>query len=360
MESLFDDRTLLFIGGTGSLGNAFTEIVFTEAYGTPRRLVIFSRDEAKQYDIRNRLSESNSELIKRTHFRVGDIRDARSLRKVLRLNMDLVINMSALKQIPPYEYLPEEAIKTNVEGVLNLIESIRESQSDVGSVVQISTDKACKPVNVYGMTKALAERIITSANLYSETTDFLCVRYGNVLQSRASMLPYFTRCIEHDMPITLTDPRMSRFLMTLEDSCLLIMRAIAANLRGTIMVPKLDSVRVVDVIDAMRNHYQKPNHPIQVIGIRPGEKIHEVLISEEEIPRTKILSDDYLIVPQFTEVPEEYGNIKKRITFGQTDHLQAIDFGEEYSSSSCLLTSEECASRLHQLGVLEPGTHGDI
>ncbi len=351
-ENLFDDISLLLIGGTGSLGNAFMELIAKGQVGNPQRIVVFSRDEAKQYYMRNKFTEINHELMKRTHFRIGDIRDSGSLRKVLRKDMNIIVNMSALKQIPPYEYLPEEAIKTNVQGILNLVEAIRETGCESDSVIQISTDKACKPVNTYGMTKALAERIVTSANLYSEGTNFFSVRYGNVLQSRGSMIPFFKKCLESDQPIPLTDPRMTRFLMTLEESCHLIFRAIAANKEGTILVPELDSVRVVDVIDAMKLHYRKPNHPVEIVGIRPGEKIDEILISEEEIMRTKKLEEDYLIPPQFTEVPEEYGNSSKRISFGHTAHLPSCGLDKEYSSALRLLSPEDCAKRLFELGVL--------
>ena len=172
-------------------------------------------------------------------------------------------------------------------------------------------------------------------------------------KSRGSMIPFFKKCLESDQPIPLTDARMTRFLMTLEDSCYLIMRAIAAKYRGTILVPELSSVRVVDVIEAMKNHYGKPNHPVEVVGIRPGEKIDEILISEEEIMRTKKLDNDFIIEPQFTEVPEEYGNSTRKISIEKMNHLQSCGLTSEYSSVSKLLSPEDCSKRLYDLGVLE-------
>jgi UDP-glucose 4-epimerase len=350
-SNLFEDRIVLLVGATGSLGNAFTDNLLSGDFGSPKRIIIFSRDEAKQYSMSNRLRNDYRESIDKVHFRIGDVRDKMSAKKVLLEKPDTVVNMSALKHIPPYEYLPEEAIKTNIHGIMNLVDAIRESTNSVESFVQVSTDKACKPVNVYGMTKALAERIATSANLYTDSTAFFCVRYGNVLQSRGSMIPFFKRCFMENRPIPLTDSRMTRFLMTLQDSCLLILRSIEKSIPGTILIPKLDSVQVVDVIEAMKKHYNKPDLGIENIGIRPGEKIDEILISEEEIPRTKESGDDYVVLPQFSQVP---GHDLGKLASEQLQRFQTIPpikMTEEYSSRSSLLDMDACYERLKNLGV---------
>jgi UDP-glucose 4-epimerase len=288
-----DGLTVLITGGTGSLGNAIVRRIMTGEMGKIRKILVFSRDELKQYNMRNQASEdirtfAIEDLIE---FHIGDIRLYDTLLPVLR-RADVVINAAALKQVPQCEFFPYEAVRTNIIGPYNIVRGIREHRLDVQKVITISTDKACKPVNVMGMTKALQERLLLAGNADVADTDFMAVRYGNVIASRGSVIPYFKKQIEAGGPITITSPKMTRFLLTLDRAVDVVFEALRGGQRGEILVPQVPSARIIDIARVMIG---SRDIEIEEIGIRPGEKIDEILLSEEECLRTSERNGYYVI-----------------------------------------------------------------
>ncbi|MDO3412020.1 polysaccharide biosynthesis protein [Saccharibacillus sp. CPCC 101409] len=284
--SIFEDKTVVVTGGTGSLGKTLVRRLLGGEKGTPRKIIVFSRDEAKQHEMRlmfqNR-SVTTDEVIyrnfmQRLEFRIGDVRDYRDVCSVLK-NADIVINAAALKQVPTCEYFPMQAVMTNVTGASNIVQAITENDYPVQTVVGVSTDKACKPVNVMGMTKSLQEKILLSANVLNKDTRFVCVRYGNVLASRGSVIPLFRNQILHGGPVTVTLPEMTRFLLSLNEAVDTVFEAVEWALPGDTVVPRAFSATVFNIARALIG-----DRDIEVCstGIRPGEKMHEILISEEE------------------------------------------------------------------------------
>jgi UDP-glucose 4-epimerase len=285
-------------GGTGSLGHALVRRLLGGELGLPDRVTVLSRDEAKQGEMRrrfaNRAAATDDELydaLGRLRFRVGDVRDLATVAAALR-GADVVVCAAALKQVPACEYAPLEAVRTNVLGVANVVRAIGEQGLGVRAVVGVSTDKACKPVNVMGMTKALQERVLQHANLEVPGTRFVIVRYGNVLASRGSVVPLFLDQLRRGGPLTLTDTRMTRFLMSMDAAVDTVFAALAWAAPAEVLVPRAPSARVVDVARALIGGRAVA---VRTIGIRPGEKLHEVLVSEEESPRT-VERDGYLVI----------------------------------------------------------------
>ena len=275
-------QAILVTGGTGSFGRKFTEIVLRD-FG-PSRLVIFSRDELKQHEMRQELDDG------RLRFFIGDVRDVDRLRRAMR-GVDIVIHAAALKQVPACEYNPMEAILTNVMGAKNVIDAALDAR--VKKVVALSTDKAVNPVNLYGATKLCAEKLFTQSNSYSgrHGTQFSCVRYGNVVGSRGSVVPIFKRQREAGK-ITITDPRMTRFWITLEQSVRFVVRCLDRMQGGEVFVPKIPSMNIMDLKEVIA-----PGCEVEHVGIRSGEKLHEVLISEDEARQTVELEDMFVIQP---------------------------------------------------------------
>jgi FlaA1/EpsC-like NDP-sugar epimerase len=312
MKNLFEGKTVLITGGTGSLGKTLTKRILSGVSGTPKKVIIFSRDEAKQHYMRMDYLQkkvATDEIIyqnfERTlEFVIGDVRDFQSVASVCR-GADIIFNAAALKQVPSCEYFPYEAVKTNIEGAQNIVQAIRDLSLSVETVVGISTDKACKPVNVMGMTKAIQERIFISANLYCPNTRFIGARYGNVLASRGSVIPLFHDQIRAGGPVTITTVDMTRFLLSLEQAVDTILNALAHAKRGEIYIPRVPAAKVTDIATTLIG-----DRDIEVVvtGIRPGEKIHESLISEEEATRTLIRGDYYAIRPMLTEVDDSPGS----------------------------------------------------
>jgi FlaA1/EpsC-like NDP-sugar epimerase len=301
-----EGQSILVTGGTGSLGQVLVRRLLSGEFGQAARVVVFSRDEAKQHDMRLRLNAwraTTDEVIfadfqRQLQFRIGDVRDAGALRAAVD-GMDLVINAAAMKQVPTCEYYPEEAQSTNVGGAINLLHVLRDLRRPVQTVVGVSTDKAVHPVNVMGMTKAMQERVLIRANLDCPDTRFVLVRYGNVLASRGSVVPLFLDQIHRGAPLTITDERMTRFLMTLNDAVDTIAQVVAEGQRGEIFVPRAPAARIVDLAQALMG---ERSLPLQFSGIRPGEKLHEVLIAEEEIPRTAQCGNHLAIRPMLPEL----------------------------------------------------------
>ena len=280
--------------------------------GSPQSVIVFSRDEAKQHEMRmdylNHRAATDEVMyhnFERTlQFKIGDVRDFHSVAQALR-SVDIVFNAAALKQVPACEYFPFEAVKTNIEGAENIVRAITELELGVESVVAISTDKACKPTNVMGMTKAIQERIFLAANISCPKTRFIAVRYGNVLASRGSVVPLFIDQIAAGGPVTLTDKNMTRFLLTLDQAVDTVFEALQFAAAGETYIPKIKAALIQDVAAALIG-----SKKIQVIesGIRPGEKMHEIMISEEESVRT-ISRGDYFaiksILPEVSSVSTE-------------------------------------------------------
>ena len=282
---MFDGKKVLITGGTGSLGTALTKKLLETNVETIR---IFSRDEWKQVQMQSEIKD------KRLRYFIGDVRDKERLSRALE-DVDVVIHAAALKQMPVAEYNPFEAVKTNILGTQNLIEACLDNNVD--SVLAIGTDKAVSPVNTYGATKLLMERLFVSANFYkgNHKTKFFCVRYGNVLGSRGSIVPVFVNQIKSGKKVTITDPSMTRFTITMNEALGLILRTLKNGKGGEVFVPKLNSYRVGDIKDAILDllHSSKET---EIISIRPGEKIHESLISNDELRNTFEKNEDYVII----------------------------------------------------------------
>ncbi len=275
--------SVLVTGGTGSFGKKFTEVVLTDL--RPRRLIIFSRDELKQHEMRTRGFDHPS-----LRYFIGDVRDGDRLRRAMH-GVDIVVHTAALKQVPACEYNPIEAVLTNVMGARNVIEAALDT--GVKRVLALSTDKAVNPVNLYGATKLVAEKLFIQANAYRGTgpSRFSCVRYGNVVASRGSVIPLFLEQ-RREGKVTVTDPRMTRFWVPLEQGVRFVIRCIAAMRGGEVFVPKIPSMNIMDLIQTVA-----PDCQVEEIGIRPGEKLHEVLISEDEARHTLELDDMFVVQP---------------------------------------------------------------
>ena len=279
----WSQQAVLITGGTGSFGKKFVEIMLREYH--PKRLVIFSRDELKQHDMRAAGFDHPS-----LRYFIGDVRDVTRLQRAL-AGVTVVVHAAALKQVPACEYNPFEAIQTNIIGGRNVIDAAIDQ--GVQRILALSTDKAVNPINLYGATKLCAEKMFVQANAYagSQETRFSCARYGNVVSSRGSVIPVFLEQRKRGR-ITVTDPRMTRFWLTLEQGVRLVVRCLEQMHGGEIFVPKIPSMRIMDLAETIA-----PDCAIDCIGIRPGEKLHEVLVSEDEARNTVEAEDMYIIQP---------------------------------------------------------------
>jgi UDP-N-acetylglucosamine 4,6-dehydratase/5-epimerase len=283
--SIYDDKVILVTGGTGSFGKKFTEILLREH--NPRSVRIYSRGELLQWEMRNTFGDDE-----RLRFMIGDVRDRNRLSRALN-GVDYLVHAAALKQITACEYNPIEAVRTNINGALNVIDAAIDN--NVEKVMAVSTDKAVYPVNLYGATKMAAEKLFIQGNIYSggKKPRFSCVRYGNVVGSRGSVVPLFKKQMETG-EITITDERMTRFWITLEQGVRLVLTGIEQMKGGEIYIPKIPSTTIADLADVIA-----PGTARRVIGIRPGEKLHEVLITEEEATHTREFDNYYIIEPEF-------------------------------------------------------------
>ncbi|MEN9602031.1 MAG: hypothetical protein RLZZ313_314 [Verrucomicrobiota bacterium] len=329
MRSL-SGATILITGGTGSFGNRVARHLLEL---NPAQIRIFSRDEKKQWEMQRRWPQFR--------YIIGDVRDAGRLDEAMS-GVQYVFHAAALKQVPSCESYPLEAIKTNILGTQNICSTAR--AAGVKTVVALSTDKAVKPVNAMGTSKAMMEKLVCSQNQFGGSTTFCCVRYGNVMGSRGSVIPLFLRQIQENVPLTLTVPHMTRFLMTLDQSVDLVFHAMTMAQGGEIFVRKAPACTVQTLAEAMRRKYspQGTNHPIQEVGIRPGEKIHEILVNEYELQRVSESETYFTIHPEY-RLPEE---------------LTPQALGSEYSSENTrrLKTFDEITPLLDAAGVVEEYT----
>jgi UDP-N-acetylglucosamine 4,6-dehydratase len=281
---MIDGKTVLLTGGTGSFGKRFVEIAL--AKHSPKRIIVFSRDELKQHDMQLAYRDP------RLSFFIGDVRDKERLARAFKADVDIVVHAAAMKQVPACEYNPFEAIKTNVLGAQNIIDAAIDC--GVPRVLALSTDKAVNPVNLYGASKLAAEKLFVQGNAYAggKGTSFACVRYGNVVGSRGSVIPLFQEQKRFGR-VTLTDDRMTRFWLTLEQGVGFVLSALNRMQGGEVFVPRIPSMSMVDLAKTIA-----PGCEIVVTGIRPGEKLHEVLISSDEARHTLALDDMYVIEPE--------------------------------------------------------------
>lgn len=302
MNDIFLGKSVLITGGTGSLGKCFARYIL-EHYN-PHRIVIFSRDEFKQSIMKHEFEQYGDKL----RYFIGDVRDKDRLLRAFD-SVQIVIHAAAIKQVPTCEYNPIEAIKTNINGAMNVIDAAIDRK--VEHVVALSTDKAVNPVNLYGGTKLVSDKLFVAANAYSKIskTKFSVVRYGNVAGSRGSVIPFFQELLaEGETELPITDLRMTRFWIDLEQGVRLILKALYSAVGGEVFVSKIPSFKIADLAQAMN-----PNGTIREIGIREGEKLHEVMITAVDSRRTIELEDCYVIMPEFAwyEPNEEIENGKK-------------------------------------------------
>jgi UDP-glucose 4-epimerase len=357
-----EGKSLLVTGGTGSLGKVLVRRLLSGELGIPGKVIVFSRDEAKQHFMRLEYQSrtvATDEVIYRNFqqkldFRIGDVRDFHTVAAALR-EAHVVFNAAALKQVPTCEYFPYEAVRTNISGAENIVRAIEELRLPVETVVGVSTDKACKPVNVMGMTKAIQERLFIQANMRLPNTRFVIVRYGNVLASRGSVIPLFHDQIARGGPVTLTSPGMTRFLLSLDDAVDTIFAAVLNALPGEIYVPKARSALIQDIATALIG---KRKIEVTVTGIRPGEKMHEILVSEEEAYRTTSSGRWLVVSPMLPEL-----NLQERLVpESRVEAAAGLDrrgkqpqektLSEEFSSADHVMSVEEVCDFLRHHALM--------
>jgi FlaA1/EpsC-like NDP-sugar epimerase len=328
---IFENKTVLVTGGTGSMGKTLVHRVLSGELGTPKKVIVFSRDEAKQHDMRMAYlhrTVTTDEVIFRNfmstlEFRIGDVRSYPEVCSAVR-EADIVVNAAALKQVPTCEYFPGQAVMTNCLGAMNIVRAIEENRYTVDTVVGISTDKACKPVNVMGMTKSLQERIFVSGNILNPGTRFICVRYGNVLASRGSVIPLFLDQIRNGGPVTLTVPEMTRFLLSLDQAVDTVFTALREARAGETYVPRAPSATVENIAKVLIG-----DRPIamKVTGIRPGEKMHEIMVSEEEAHHCVKRGAYYAIRPMLPELTRDSAPEPNALSTEYSSADEVLDLG---------------------------------
>jgi FlaA1/EpsC-like NDP-sugar epimerase len=335
----FEGKRILVTGGTGSLGQTLVRRLLSGEMGVPAKITVFSRDEAKQHymrlDYMHRETATDDIIYQnsrdRLNFRIGDVRDLAAVKGALS-ETEVVFNAAALKQVPSCEYFPYEAVQTNILGAQNIVQALRDNGTQVETVVGISTDKACKPINVMGMTKALQERILIEANRDQPDIRFMCVRYGNVIASRGSIVPLFVEQARAGKAMTVTLPEMTRFLLSLDKAVDTVFAAITDGLRGETFVPKVPSANIVDLAKAIAG---RDDVAIEFTGIRPGEKLHEIMVSEEECFRTVERGDYYAILPVLPELRSQ-GEVSAALTgeYSSKDNNLSVPALRELLSAS--------------------------
>ncbi|SDW10109.1 UDP-N-acetylglucosamine 4,6-dehydratase (inverting) [Tepidimicrobium xylanilyticum] len=331
---MLNDKTILVTGGTGSFGHKFVEMVFKKY--KPKKIIIYSRDEFKQDMMRKKFKEHSKDL----RFFIGDVRDKERLYRAFD-GVDYVIHAAAMKQVPACEYNPFEAIKTNIHGAQNVIDAALDR--GVKKVIALSTDKAVNPINLYGGTKLVSDKLFISANAYSggKGTRFAVVRYGNVAGSRGSVIPFFKQLIESgEKKLPITDFRMTRFWITLEEGVGLVFKALDEAKGGETYISKIPSFKITDLAKAMN-----PNAILEEVGIREGEKLHEVMIAKDDSRMTYEYEKHYIIYPHF-----DWWSSERHFTNGG----KSIEEGFEYNSGTNTewLNVEDLRKLLIELGMM--------
>jgi UDP-N-acetylglucosamine 4,6-dehydratase len=313
---MFKNSTILITGGTGSFGKYFTKKILTKF--NPKKVIIFSRDELKQYEMEKEINQKN------VRFFLGDIRDRNRLEIAMK-NVDYVVHAAALKHVPAAEYNPIEFIKTNINGAENIIYAAM--MNNVKKVIALSTDKAANPINLYGATKLVSDKLFVSANnfLASSDTKFSVVRYGNVVGSRGSVVPFYKKLIsEKSNFLPITDKRMTRFWITLDEGVEFVLKNFQRMNGGEIFIPKIPSVQIINLAKAMG-----PNLKIKYIGIRPGEKLHEIMCAKDDSHLTYNFKDHYVVYPTTKN--------SRKIIYGKNklgEKGKPVNEGFEYSSET--------------------------
>ena len=317
---MFENSTILITGGTGSFGNAFVSM--TLAHQNPKKVIVLSRDEMKQWEMAKRFSGES-----RLRFFIGDVRDKERLLRALD-GVDYVVHAAATKIVPTAEYNPFEAVKTNVLGAMNVIDAAIDS--GVERVVALSTDKASSPINLYGATKMASDKLFIAANNYSAAnqTRFSVVRYGNVMGSRGSVIPYFLS-LPQGAKLPITDPAMTRFMITLEEGVGLVWTALSEAIGGEIFVKKIPSMNIMEIASAVR-----PDLETEIVGIRPGEKLHEQMIGIEDSSFTFDFGDHFRIMPSIEMETLSTPSVVERV---HESFVYASDSNQEW------MTQEELA-----------------
>ncbi|TLD79800.1 UDP-N-acetylglucosamine 4,6-dehydratase (inverting) [Helicobacter sp. MIT 05-5293] len=314
MGHLVDSKTILVTGGTGSFGKKFVQEVLT--HHNPKKIIIYSRDELKQYEMKQAFDD------KRMRYFIGDVRDKSRLEVALS-GVDICIHAAALKHVPIAEYNPMECIKTNIDGASNVISACL--SNDVKHIIALSTDKAANPINLYGATKLCSDKLFVTANNIkgSKASKFSVVRYGNVVGSRGSVIPFFKKLIsEGAKELPITDERMSRFFITLQSGVRFVLDSLERMHGGEIFIPKIPSVKIVDLARSLA-----PQLPLKVIGIRPGEKLHEVMVPKDDSHLCVEFEHFFIIMPTI--------NFQTPIDYHQTlrgEQGKPVSSGFEYSS----------------------------
>lgn len=346
MAEPFGGASILITGGTGSLGQTLIRRILRGELGVPEKIIVFSRDEAKQHAMKATWKHLHrptddvwyhnfDELIE---FQIGDVRDFDSVHRAVSRS-DVILHAAAMKQVPTCEYFPGQAVATNILGAENVVRAAARTDR-VHTLVGVSTDKACKPVNVMGMTKAIQERLVVEGNLHQQHCRMVAVRYGNVLSSRGSVIPLFKQQISAGGPVTITLAEMTRFLMTLDQAVDTVFAAIHHAAPGEIFVPRVPSARVVDVAAVMIG---ERSIETMFTGIRPGEKIHELLVSEEESFRTTECNGYLVLQPQLPELAAD-------------DLVRALE--SEYSSEGSIVTGGELEHLVSLADFIDPAMSG--
>jgi FlaA1/EpsC-like NDP-sugar epimerase len=304
---MFENKTILIDGGSGSWGNELTKQLLER---DPKKIIIYSRGELAQVNMQRKFNNDKIEFV------IGDVRDADAVDRLFNhKNIEYVFHMSALKHVPVCENQPQEAIKTNITGTINLINSAM--KYGVKKFIDVSSDKAVSPTNLYGMTKSVGEKLTIQANNLTDNTDFVCIRGGNVLGSNGSVVPYFIDQIKRNNKVTLTSGKMTRFFLTLSEAIGLLFQASENSVGGETYVMNMPSFYICDLTDLLIEHYGNENTIIEEIGIREGEKIDEILISEHESPKSYVFNENYYVILPSLKINKDYSHIdpNKRVTF---------------------------------------------
>jgi UDP-N-acetylglucosamine 4,6-dehydratase len=316
---MFNGKNILITGGTGSFGKKYTKILL-EKY-TPNKIIIFSRDELKQYEMAQEFSTTEYKCMR---YFIGDVRDSDRLKKAMK-DVNYVIHAAALKHVPIAEYNPMECIKTNINGAQNVIDAAIENK--VSKVIALSTDKAANPINLYGATKLASDKLFVAANnlVGTQDTQFSVVRYGNVVGSRGSVVPFFKKLINNGAPkLPITDIKMTRFFITLEDGVNFVLKNFHRMQGGEIFIPKIPSMKITEMAKAIA-----PDLPFDIIGIRPGEKLHEIMCPSDDSHLTLEFKDHFVITP--TIIFSAKRNYKKNLL----DEVGImVEQGFEYNSGN--------------------------
>lgn len=335
-SEIFTNKTILITGGTGFLGKALIKEILKFS---PQSIRVFSRDEVKHHKLQEEFN--NKSKLKSL---IGDVRDYNRLKKACD-GVDIVIHAAALKRLDILEYNVEESIKTNILGTLNVVNACLEC--NVSQAIFVSTDKACSPVNTYGASKFVGERIFTESNYNkgSKKTMFSCVRYGNVLESTGSVIPFFESKIENEEYIPLTDEKMTRFIISPDEAVKLIFDALKYSVGGEVFIPRLPAFKITDLIDILKEKHNSKAE-IKNIGLRPGEKIHELMINSSEISRTFEFENRYIIKSEI----EKYHSFQNKAEY--LDNKLDPNLMKEYSSEDNVISKTEIKIKFKELGLL--------